>query len=131
MSSPDGGTRRPLSENDQYAPDEYALPPAANRLLRPRRSYAAPVKMFIAFGSCPLCFVTIGISRLGPIEKLRPSVQDEASSPPKRLDSLSEQPVEPIEPFKSLVLDSAQSYLATGTLPMAAMPPAKSAPKPQ
>ena len=130
MSSPDGGTRRPLSENDQYAPDEYALPPAANRLLRPRRSYAAPVKMFIAFGSVAL-LVTIGISRLSPIEKLRPSVQDEASSPPKRLDSLSEQSVEPVEPFKSLVWDSAQSYLATGTLPMAAMPPAKSAPKPQ
>ena len=130
MSSPDGGTQRPLSENDQYAPDEYALPPAANRLLRPRRSYAAPVKIFIAFGSVAL-LVAIGISRLGPIEKLRPSVQDEASSSPKRLDSLSEQPVEPIEPFKSLVLDCAQSYLATGTLPMATMPPAKSVPKPQ
>ena len=71
MSSPDGGTRRPLSENGQYAPDEYALPPAANRPLRPRRSHAAPVKIFIAFGSAAL-LVAIGISRLGPIEKLRP-----------------------------------------------------------
>jgi hypothetical protein len=42
----------------------------------------------------------------------------------------SEQPVELIEPLKSLVLDAAQSYLATGSLPVATLagPSAKERP---
>jgi hypothetical protein len=65
VNSPAGGdgTQQPPSEND-----EYALPPAANRLLRPRRSYVAPIIIFIVFGVVAL-LVAIGISRLGPIEQ--------------------------------------------------------------
>ena len=75
VNSPVGGdgTQLPPSENDEYAPDEYALPPAANRLLRPRRSYVAPIIIFIVFGVVAL-LVAIGISRLGPIEQ-RPILQ--------------------------------------------------------
>jgi Protein of unknown function (DUF736) len=126
VNSPAGGdgTQRPPSENDEYAPDEYVLPPAANRLLRPRRSYVASIIIFIVFGVVAL-LVAIGISRLGPIER-RPILQSEAPPPPPQPERFSEQPVEPIEPFKSLVLDTAQSYLATGSLPMATMPIAKS-----
>ena len=126
VNSPVGGdgTQLPPSENDEYAPDEYALPPAANRLLRPRRSYVAPIIIFIVFGVVAL-LVAIGISRLGPIEQ-RPILQSEAPPPPTQPERFSEQPVEPIDPFKSLVLDTAQSYLATGSLPVATMPIAKS-----
>jgi hypothetical protein len=120
MSSPGDGTQRPLSEDDEYAPDEYGLPPAASRLLRPRRSYVAPIVIFFAFGAVAL-LVAIGISRLGPVQQ-KPLLQNEAPPPPKQPDRLSEQPVQPIEPFKSLVLDTAQSYLATGSLPLATMP---------
>jgi hypothetical protein len=130
MNGPDGGTQRPPSENDSYAPDDS--PRAAKRLLRPRRSYAVPVIILIVLGAVAL-LVAIGISRLGPIEKLRPSLQDEAPSPPKRLDRFSERSVEPIESFKSMVLDTAQSYLTAGSLSVATIPPAKGekAPKAQ
>jgi hypothetical protein len=65
------GTQQLPSENDEYAPDEYALPPAAKRLLRPRRSYVAPIIVFIVFGVVVL-LVTIEIGRLGPIEQRAP-----------------------------------------------------------
>jgi hypothetical protein len=39
-------TQPPLSENDEYAPDEQALSPRAARLLRPRRSFVVPVIVF-------------------------------------------------------------------------------------
>jgi hypothetical protein len=122
VNSPAGGdgAQLPPSENDEYAPDEYALPPAAKRLLRPRHSYVAPIIILIVFGVVVL-LAAIGISRLGPIEQKAP-LQNDAPPPPTQPNRFSEQPVEPIEPFKSLVLDTAQSYLATGSLPVATMP---------
>lgn len=117
MSDPSGGddTQPPLSENHEYEPDEQALSPGAAGLLRPRRSFVGPV---IVFGIVAL-LVAIGFSRLGPVEQPKPHPQNEAPLPPKQQDPLPEQPVVPTEPFKSLVLDAAQSYLATGRLPVA------------
>jgi hypothetical protein len=116
------GTEKPLSENDEYAPDDYASSRSATRLLRPRRSFARPVLAFVVFVAVAL-LVAIGISRLGPDNLAELSPQDETSPPPKRPDRFPEQPVEPAEPFKSLVLDAAQSYLATGRLPVATVGP--------
>jgi hypothetical protein len=130
VSSPAGGNdaQRPPSENDEYAPDKSALPP---RLLRPRRSFVAPVIIFIVFGVVAL-LVAIGISRLGPIDQLRPTLANEAPPPPKRPDRFSEQPLKPPEPFKSLVLDAAQSYVVTGRLPLVTSGPlAKPSPTPR
>jgi hypothetical protein len=124
MSGHDGDTQRVPSENDEYAIDQNALPPAANRLLRPGRSLVAAVMIFIVFAAVAL-LGAIGITRLGPIEQLRPLLQNEAPPQPKRPDRF-EQPVEPIEPLKSLVWDTAQSYFATGSLPVVTTPPAKS-----
>ena len=96
VNSPAGGdgTQPPPSENDEYAPHEYALPPAAKRLLRPRHSYVAPIIIFIVFGVVVL-LAAIGISRLGPIEQRAP-LQNEAPPPPTHPDRFSEQRVEPI-----------------------------------
>jgi hypothetical protein len=118
-------TQLPLSENDEYESDEQALSPSAAELLRPRRWFVAPVIIFMVFGVLPL-LVAIGFSRLGLIEQLWPLLQNEAPPPPKRPDRLSDQLVGPIEPFKSLVWDTAQSYLASGSLPVATMISAKS-----
>jgi hypothetical protein len=139
MSSAGGAddTQRPLSENPEYGPDEQASSQAAARLLRPRRSFVRPV---ITFGILAL-LVAIGVSRLGPLDQPKPQPQTEVPvrTPPEKqhIDSSNElksslddpspeQPSKPAEPFKSLVLDAAQSYLATGSLPVAPMPAAKS-----
>ena len=122
MNSPGGGTQRGPSENDEYAPDGYAPSRSATRLLRPRRSFARPVLGFVVFVAVAL-LVAIGISRLGPDNLAKLSPQDETAPPPKRPDRFSEQPIEPPEPFKSLVLDAAQSYIATGRLPVATVGP--------
>jgi hypothetical protein len=115
MSDRGGGddTQSPLSENHEYAPDDYASSRSATRLLRPRRSFARPVIIFIVF-AVVAWLVAIGISRLDPDSLPKLSPQDETEPPPKRPDRFSEQPVEPPEPFKSLVLDAARSYLDSG-----------------
>jgi hypothetical protein len=97
---------------DDHSQAEYDTSSrSAARLLRPRRSFARPV---IAFGVVAL-LIAIGFSRLSPVDQLKPRPQNEAPVPPKRPDRLlAEQPVEATEPFKSLVLDAARSYLATG-----------------
>jgi hypothetical protein len=81
-----------------------------------------PVVVFIAFGVVVL-LVAVGISRLTPIDQLRPTLGDEATQPPKRSDRFSEQPIELPEPFKSLVLDAAKSYLVTERSPLATLGP--------
>jgi hypothetical protein len=124
------GTQLPLSENNESESDEQALSPRAAKLLRPRRWFVAPVIIFIVFGVLPL-LVAIGFSRIGPIEQLRSLLQNEAPPPPKRPDRFSYQLVEPIEPFKSLVWDTAQSYLASESFPVATMPSAKSGKTPK
>jgi hypothetical protein len=112
MSDPCGGTQQPPLENDEYAPDEIDLPPAANRLLQPRHSFFAPlVIVIIAFGVVA-SLTAIGISRLGPIDQMRPTLGSETPPSPQP-DRFSEQTVEPAEAFKSLVLDATQSYLAS------------------
>jgi hypothetical protein len=99
-----------LPDDHSQAEDDASSRSAA-RLLQPRRSYGLPL---IVFGVVAL-LIAIGISRLGPVDQL-----NEAPVPPKRPDRfLPEQPVEPTEPFKSLVLDAAQSFMAAGRLPVA------------
>jgi hypothetical protein len=108
MSDPGGGTQQPPLENDEYAPDEIALPPAANTLLRPRRSFVAPILIFMAFG-ITAALTAIGINRLDhPNNSPTPTPQDERAPVVKQPDRFSEQSTEPL---KSLVLDAAQSYL--------------------
>jgi hypothetical protein len=129
MSDRAGGdnTQPPLSENDEHASDESALSASTATLLRPARRRAVVVPA-IVFGFTA-SLVGIGISRLEPpVERPKPQPQiDAADTPqPKRPDRFFEQPVEPIEPLKSLVWDTAQSYFATGSLPVATTPPAKS-----
>jgi hypothetical protein len=103
----------PLSEDDEYEPDDYASSPTAAKLLRSRRrSFAVPIIVFAGVA----VLGAIGFNRL---DQLKPQPQNEAPMPPKRPDRFSEPPVKPIEPFKSLVLDTAQSYLVTRSLPAA------------
>jgi hypothetical protein len=93
------------SENEEYDP---AVQPTANRFLRPRRAFAAPVIVIIVFGIVA-SLTAIGISRL------EPSPQNETSTPPKQPDQSSVESVEPPKPLESLALDAAQAYLATNT----------------
>jgi hypothetical protein len=105
--------------------------PAAKLLRSSRlRLFGVPV---MVFGIAAL-LAAYGISGIEPVEqpKLRPQPQTKAADDPatqKQRESRSvevtslehpspEQPVEPAEPFRSLVLDAAQSYLASGRLPV-------------
>jgi hypothetical protein len=110
VSDPIGGTRQPPSET--VAAEESAVPSIANRLLQSSRSFAATLIMLIVVIGVPALLTTIGISRLVPIEH-KPSLQEEASPPPKQPGRSSEEPVEPPKPFKSLVVDAARSYFAS------------------
>jgi hypothetical protein len=85
----------------------------ANRFLRPRRAFVAPVILIVVFGIVA-SLTAIGISRRERIER-RPSLQEEPSTPPKQPDRSSIESVEPPKPYESLVLDAARSYLATNT----------------
>jgi hypothetical protein len=73
MSDLGGGddTQPPLSENEEYAPDEQALSPSAARLLRPRRSFVRAILLFVGFVAVA-SLVAVGISRLGPVERPKP-----------------------------------------------------------
>jgi hypothetical protein len=101
----------PPHSEDEYAPTDYPSKNAV-RLLRPRRSFAGPIIVFVGVG----LVAAYGISRL---DKPKPQPETEAPAPPKQQERLTEQQAEPPEPFKSLVLDAAQSYLATGGRPAA------------
>jgi hypothetical protein len=110
------------------APPEL-LPPRASKLLRPSR-----VRLFVipvmVFGFTAL-LVAIGIARLKSVDQPEPRPQTDTPAPtsPKKqpengsneLRTSSEDPspeksVTHTEPFKSFVLDAAQSYLAAGSL---------------
>jgi hypothetical protein len=121
MSEPSGGTQQPPSET--IAPGGSAIPPTANRLLHPHRSFTATLIILIVVIGVPALLTAIGISRLGrPIEPLG----DEAPPPPpKGPDCVCEQHVEPTEPLNSFVLDAARSYLTTRNLPVVTVPQAK------
>jgi hypothetical protein len=88
-------------------------------LLRPRRSIVGPL---LAIGTVTL-LVAIGFSGLDPVEQPRPDSQNEAPQPRKQPDRLPHQIAEPAEPFKSFVMDAAQSYLTAGRLPVATATP--------
>jgi len=56
------------------------------------------------------------------MDQMNPSPQIETSPPSKRQDRMV--PEQSPEPFKSLVIDAAQAYLATGRVPkMTSGPP--------
>ena len=115
------------------------LPPPAAELLRPSRLRLFGVPVMV-FGFTAL-LAAYGINRIEPVEQLKqPQPQTQAANDPatpKQLESRSvevtsslehpsqEQLVKPDEPFKLLVFDAAQSYLATGSLPVEPMPAAK------
>jgi len=112
--------RSEISEIDEYVCDEeQALSPSAAMLLRPRRSIIGPL---LAIGTVTL-LAAIGFSALDPVEQPWPDPQNEAPQPPKQPDRLSQQLAEPAEPFKSFVMDAAQSYLTAGRLPVAGATP--------
>jgi hypothetical protein len=96
-----------------------ALPPSTATLLRPARRRAVVVPA-IVFGFTA-SLVAIGISRLEPpLERPKPQPQiDAANTPqPKERNEPTVIDTPTAEPLRSLVLDTAQSYLATGTLPV-------------
>jgi hypothetical protein len=104
------GPRASLSEDDEYEPDDYPSPAAAKLLRPPRRSFAAPILVFAGVAM----LAAFAVSRP---DKPKPQPEIEAAAPPKEQQRMTEQqtqPAPPAEPFKSLVLDAAQSYLATG-----------------
>jgi hypothetical protein len=116
-------------------PLAVALSPNTTRLLQPRRRRLFVVP-FLVFGFTAL-LTTVGIKRLGPIEKPQPQAEASDPTPPTQHeeqpievtsleDAAPEQPVKPAEPFRSLALDAARLYVATKSFPKA-MLPAKSA----
>jgi hypothetical protein len=107
VSDDSGGIREPLSDTDEYEPYDNVLPPRAPKLWWLRRSFVVPV---MVFGIAAL-LIAIGFSNLGRNER-KPSLQEESSTPPKQPDRSSVEPVDPSEPYKSLVLDAARSYLS-------------------
>jgi hypothetical protein len=106
VSDPGPDTAWPPSENDEYDP---TLPLTPNRLRHPSRAFVAAVILVIVF-AIVATLTAIGISRLGRVER-GPSPHEETSTPPKQPDGPSVEPAEPPEPYKSLVLDAARSYL--------------------
>jgi hypothetical protein len=113
-----------------------ALPTSTATLLRPAHHRPVVVPIMV-FGFTAL-LAAIGISRLEPpVERPKPQPQiDVADTPqpkernePTVIDTPTAEPpaanTPTAEPVRSLVLDTAQSYFATGTLPVSKMPSAK------
>ena len=101
-------------------------PPSTATLLRPPRR-GAIVMPAIVFGFTA-SLVAIGISRIEPpVERPNPQPQtDTANTPqPKERNEPTVIDIPTADPLRSLVLDTAQSYLATGTCPLSKMPSAK------
>jgi len=96
--------------DDAPPPEDQALSRSTARLLRPRRSYGW---LLFVLGVVTL-LVAIGVSRIIPVDQLELQTEDESPAPPERPDRFT--PEQPVEPFKSLVLDAAQSYLVTGPI---------------
>jgi len=104
------------------------LPPRAAKLLRPSRVRLFVVPVMV-FGFTTL-LVAIGIYRLKTVDQHEPRPQTDTPVPtsPNQYENGSnelrtssedlspEKSVIPAEPFKSFVLDAAQSYLAAGSL---------------
>jgi hypothetical protein len=104
------------------------LPPRAAKLLRPSRVRLFVVPVMV-FGFTTL-LVAIGVHRLKTVDHYESRLQTDTPVPTSpnqyengsnELRTSSEDPspeksVIPAEPFKSFVLDAAQSYLATGSL---------------
>ncbi len=60
--------------------------------------------------------VAISQSGIVPGDQFKLKTQNEKPTPPKLPEFIPEQPA---QPFKSLVLDAAQSYFVTGQMPVA------------
>jgi hypothetical protein len=113
---------RPLTLQDDPGTDHRFLR-AAPRL----RSFVVPI---LVFGFTAL-LAAIGISKLKSVEQPKPPRQIEAQAPPppKQNSPRPEEPAKPVErvePFRSLALDAAQSYIATGSPSRLTMAPANS-----
>ena len=111
----------PLTLQDDAETDQRYLrgPPRLHSL-------AVPI---LVFGVTAL-LVAIGINKLKSVEQPPPAQIEAQAPPPSKQDSpRPEAPVRPIErtePFRSLALDAAQSYLLTGSAPGLRMAPSKS-----
>ena len=92
--------------------EDYASSRRAAKLLRPRRSYDRPL---FALGVVAF-LVAISQSGIVPGNQFKLKNQNEKPAAPKLPEFIPEQTV---EPFKSLVLDAAQSYFVTGQMPVA------------
>jgi hypothetical protein len=101
-----------LSADGEYAADYPSK--STVRLLQLRRSLVGPIIVFVGVA----LLAAFAVTRL---DKTKPQPEIEVPAPPKQPDGMTEQqaPTEPTDPFKSLVLDVAQLYLATGRLPAA------------
>jgi hypothetical protein len=109
MTDPGGDAPRPT----------VVLPPSTVTLLRPARRGAVIVPA-IVFGFTA-SLVAIGISRIEPpVERPKPQPQTDAADAPRPKERNEPTVIDTstAEPLGSLVLDTAQSYLATGTLPV-------------
>jgi hypothetical protein len=105
-------------------------PGTDRRFLRAGPRLRLFVLPLLVFGVTAL-LAAIGINKLKSVEQPKPPVQIEAQAPPppKQNSPRPEEPVKPVEraePFRSLALDAAQSYLATGSRPRLTMAPARS-----
>ena len=92
--------------------EDYASSRRAAKLLRLRRSYDRPL---FALGVVAF-LVAISQSGIVPGDQFKLKTQNEKPAPPKLPEFIPEQPA---EPFKSLVLDAAQSYFVPGQMPIA------------
>jgi hypothetical protein len=88
-----------------------ARPLPTNSLLRPRRIFVASITLVFVFG-ITASLLAIGLSRLRQIEP-KPSVQQEAPTPPSEPDRPSVESIEPPKVSESLFLDATLSYLAS------------------
>jgi hypothetical protein len=105
-----------LSEKTEYELNDARLSPNAAKLLWPRRrSSLRPLMIFI------LLAPAIGFIIFGTVNVRKSVTEVRSLPPPKQPDrTVQELAPDPIEPFRSLALDAAQSYLASvARLPVA------------
>jgi hypothetical protein len=96
-------------------PDDHAeTSRAAGVLLNPKRRRFVLWPLIV--GGLAGLIIAAALKMGPPWVPGPPVVQDWVSPPPKIQDAMPTENVKPPEPLQSLVLDTAQSYLATGNL---------------